>query len=49
MCDVFALLPLKFILTSFVKRVKKKLSSKSSLFCDFSDLKHVRTIATYKK
>ena len=36
-CDFFALLPLKFILTGFVKRVSKKLSIKSSLFCDFSD------------
>ena len=49
MCDSFALLPLQFILTSFVKGVSKKLCIKSSLFCDFSDWKNIRTIATYKK
>ena len=45
----FALLPLKFIFTSFVKRFSKKLCIESSLFCDFSDWKHVRMIATCKK
>ena len=48
-CDLFALLPLTFILTGFVKIFSKKLCIKSSLFCDFSDSKHVRTIATCKK
>ena len=48
-CDFFELLPLKVILTCFVKRFSKKLFIKSSLFCDFSDWKHVRTIATCKK
>ena len=48
-CDFFALLPLKFILTSFVKCLSKNLCIKSSLFCDFSGWKHVRTIATCKK
>ena len=45
-CDCFVLLPQKFILTSFVKRFRKKFCIKSSLFCDFPDWKHVRTIAT---
>ena len=36
-CDFFALLPLKCILTSFVKRFSKTLCIKSSLFCDFFD------------
>ena len=49
MCDFFALLPLTFILTSFVKRFSKTLCIKSSLFCDFSGWKHVRTLATCKK
>ena len=49
MCDCFALLPLKNILKSFVKGVSKKRCIKSSLFYDFSDWKHVRTIATFKK
>ena len=48
-CDLFALRPLIFILKSFVKRFSKKLCDKSSLYCDFSDWKHVRTIATCKK
>ena len=48
-CDLFALLLQKFILTSFVKRFSEKFWIKSSLFCDFSDWKHVRTIATCKK
>ena len=48
-CDFFALLPQKFILTSFVKRFSEKFWIKSSLYCDFSDWKHVRTIATCKK
>ena len=47
--DFFSLLPLKIILTSFVKCFRKTLCMKSSLFCDFSDWKHVRTIATCKK
>ena len=48
-CDFFALLPLKLIFISFVNRFSKTLCIKSSLFCDFSDWKHVRTIATWKK
>ena len=40
---------LKFIFTSFVKRFSKTLCIESSLFCDLSDWKHVRTIATCKK
>ena len=48
-CDFFALLPQKCIFTSFVKRLSKKFCIKSSLFCDFSDWKHVRTISTCKK
>ena len=48
-CDIFALLHLKVMLTSFVKRFSKKLCIKSSLFCDFSDWKHVRTLATCNK
>ena len=41
-CEFIALL-------SFVKRFSKNLFIKSCLFCDFSELKHVRTIATCKK
>ena len=48
-CEFIALLPLKFILTSFVKRFSKIFFIKSCLFCDFSEWKHVRTIATCKK
>ena len=48
-CDFFALLPQKIILTSYVKRFSKKFCINSSLFCDFSDWKHVRTTATCKK
>ena len=48
-CDFYALLPLEFLLTSFVERFSKLLCIKSSLFCDFSVWKHVRTIATCKK
>ena len=48
-CYFFALLPQKFILTGFVKRFSEKVWIKSSLFCDFSNWKHVRTIATCKK
>ena len=40
---------LKLIFTTFVKRFSKTLYIESSLFCDFSDWKHVRTIATCKK
>ena len=47
--DLFVLLPQKFILASFVKRFSIKFCIKSSLFCDFPDWKHVRTIATCKK
>ena len=46
--DFFALLPLKFIFTSYVKCFSKTYCSKSSLFCDFSNWKHVRTTATCK-
>ena len=48
-CEFSALLPLKFILASFVKRFIKQFCIKSSLFCNFSDWKHVRTIATCQK
>ena len=48
-CDFSALFPLKFNLTSFVKRFIKKFCIYSSLFCDFSDWKHVRTIASCQK
>ena len=48
-CEFFALLPLKSILTSFVKRFSKTLCIKSCLFCDFSDWKHVSTIESCKK
>ena len=48
-CDIFGLLPLKFISISFVKRFIKTLCMKSSEFRDFSDWKHVRTTATCKK
>ena len=44
-----ALLPLQFILASFVKHFIKNLCIKSSLFCVFSDWKHVRTTATCSK
>ena len=36
---IFALPPLKFMLTSFVKRFSKKLCIKLNLFCDFFGLK----------
>ena len=48
-CDFFVLLPQKFILTSFVKRFSENFWIKSRLFCDFSDWKHVRALATCKK
>ena len=48
-CDVFASHPLKFYLTSFVKRSSKKLCIKSSLFCDFPGWKHGGMIVTCKK
>ena len=51
-CDLFCFAPSLIYLsfkTSFVKRFSKTLCIKSSLFCDFSNWTHVRTIATCKK